>query len=49
MANQLGVERGGQSFSFQVTTSDGKMLQFDNVAPPNWQFGQNFEAKTNFF
>ncbi|XP_059450773.1 expansin-A23-like [Corylus avellana] len=46
---QTGLVLRGQSLSFQVTTSDGKMLQFDNVVPANWQFGQNFEAKTNFF
>lgn len=45
---QTGTELGGQSLSFQVTTSDGKTLQFDDVANSNWQFGQNFEAKTNF-
>ena len=43
-----GTVLGGQSLSFQVTTSDGKMLQFDDVAPANWQFGQNYEAKNNF-
>jgi hypothetical protein len=46
---QTGLVLIGQSLSFQVTTSDEKLLQFDNVAPANWQFGQNFETKTNFF
>jgi hypothetical protein len=45
---QTGAVLGGQRLSFQVTTSDGKTLQFDDVAPANWQFGQNFEAKANF-
>ncbi|KAK2663292.1 hypothetical protein Ddye_001866 [Dipteronia dyeriana] len=38
----------GQTLSFQVTLSDGKMLQFDNVAHANWQFKQAFDGKTNF-
>ncbi|VVB14631.1 unnamed protein product [Arabis nemorensis] len=31
----------GQSLSFKVTVSDGKWLEFDNVAPTNWKFNQN--------
>ncbi|CAJ1831466.1 unnamed protein product [Sphenostylis stenocarpa] len=38
----------GQALSFQVRTSDGKMLEFDDVAPSYWQFGQSYEGKTNF-
>ncbi|KAK4735528.1 hypothetical protein R3W88_009789 [Solanum pinnatisectum] len=45
---QPSVQLGGQSLSFQVQTSDGKLVQSDNVAPANWQFGQTFEAKNNF-
>lgn len=45
---QTGVVLTGQSLSFQVTTSNGRMLQFDNVAPTNWQFGQVFDGKINF-
>ncbi|KNA17003.1 hypothetical protein SOVF_084010 [Spinacia oleracea] len=37
-----------QSLSFQVTISDGKTLELDGVVPPNWQFGQTFEGKSNF-
>ena len=45
---QTGTPLVGQSLSFQATTSNGKMLEFDNLAPPNWQFGQNYQAKINF-
>ncbi|KAK6928110.1 Expansin, cellulose-binding-like domain [Dillenia turbinata] len=43
-----GVVLQGQSLSFKITTSDGKSVQLDNVAPSNWQFGQTFERKFNF-
>ncbi|WMV21729.1 hypothetical protein MTR67_015114 [Solanum verrucosum] len=45
---QASVQLAGQSLSFQVQTSDGKLVQSDNVVPDNWQFGQTFEAKNNF-
>ncbi|WOL10451.1 hypothetical protein Cni_G19206 [Canna indica] len=35
----------GQSLSFQVTTGDGKVVESDNVAPEDWQFGQIFEGE----
>ncbi|KAG2679414.1 hypothetical protein I3760_11G049600 [Carya illinoinensis] len=38
----------GQSLSFQVTASDGKVLQSENVAPPNWQFNTAYEGRRNF-
>ncbi|ESW11492.1 hypothetical protein PHAVU_008G034700 [Phaseolus vulgaris] len=38
----------GQSLSFQVSTSDGRVLEFDGAIPSNWQFGQSYEANTNF-
>ncbi|RDY07023.1 Expansin-A22, partial [Mucuna pruriens] len=31
-----------------VTTSDGKRLEFDNVAPAHWQFRQSYEGNNNF-
>ncbi|KAL6287760.1 hypothetical protein ACE6H2_012150 [Prunus campanulata] len=45
---QTGSNIVGQSLSFLVTTSDGKTLRFDDVAPANWQFGQTYEGRINF-
>ncbi|MCL7026509.1 hypothetical protein MKW94_001748 [Papaver nudicaule] len=42
---QTGEQLVGKSLSFQVTTSDGKMVQSDDVAPSNWEFGKTYEGK----
>ena len=34
----------GQSLSFRVTSSDGRVLECDNVAPEGWSFGQTFSG-----
>ncbi|KAK3222886.1 hypothetical protein Dsin_009911 [Dipteronia sinensis] len=41
---QTDADLVGQSLSFQVTTSDGKMVESDNVAPANWNFGGVYEG-----
>lgn len=38
----------GQTLSFQLTTSDRKMVEFDGVVPRNWRFGQTFDGRINF-
>ncbi|KAL6210063.1 hypothetical protein ACLB2K_021001 [Fragaria x ananassa] len=45
---QTGGSLVGQSLSFQVTTSDDKTIECDNVAPGNWQFRQTYEGRVNF-
>ncbi|XP_048130512.1 expansin-A22-like [Rhodamnia argentea] len=45
---QTGTVLTGQSLSFQVTVSDGKTLELDNVAPAGWQFGQTYDGQKNF-
>ncbi|KAJ8747180.1 hypothetical protein K2173_011068 [Erythroxylum novogranatense] len=38
----------GQSLSFRVQTSDGKIRTAPNVAPSNWRFGQSFKSNVQF-
>ncbi|WOL05904.1 hypothetical protein Cni_G14635 [Canna indica] len=38
----------GQSLSFTVTTTDGRTLVFNDVAPANWAFGQTFTSRRQF-
>ncbi|XP_008452127.1 expansin-A22-like [Cucumis melo] len=45
---QVGTYLVGQGLSFRVTTSDRKIIKFDDVVPSYWQFGQNFEGNSNF-
>ncbi|KAJ4805916.1 Expansin [Rhynchospora pubera] len=45
---QTSVALLGQSLSFQVTTSDGKTVESDNVVPQNWQFGGTYQSSQNF-
>ncbi|RLN09210.1 expansin-A23-like [Panicum miliaceum] len=38
----------GQSLSFRVTDTDGQTLEFTNVVPKGWKFGQTFASKIQF-
>ncbi|XAR49989.1 hypothetical protein NMG60_11004185 [Bertholletia excelsa] len=42
---QVSMGLVGQGVSFQVTTSDGKMVESDNVVQANWKFGQTYEGR----
>nr|AUE24143.1 expansin 74 [Saccharum hybrid cultivar] len=38
----------GQMLSFRVTDTDGKTIEFTNVVPQGWKFGQTFASKLQF-
>ncbi|XP_057847079.2 expansin-A1-like [Cryptomeria japonica] len=38
----------GQSLSFKVKDSKGRILTMNDVAPSNWRFGQTFSSSQNF-
>jgi hypothetical protein len=38
----------GQMLSFRVTDTDGQTLEFTNVVPKGWKFGQTFASKLQF-
>ncbi|OAY69916.1 Expansin-A1 [Ananas comosus] len=38
----------GQSISFSVTTDDGQTLEFPDIAPSDWSFGQTFTSSLQF-
>jgi len=39
----------GQGLSFAVTSTGGQYIQFWNVVPGWWQFGQTFTTNQNFY
>ncbi|XP_050369228.1 expansin-A23-like [Argentina anserina] len=45
---QIANELQGRSLSFLVTTSDGKMVEFDNIVSNNWRFGETYDGIKNF-
>ncbi|XP_039786947.1 expansin-A23-like [Panicum virgatum] len=38
----------GQNLSFRVTDTDGQTLEFTDVVPKGWKFGQTFASKIQF-
>nr|AUE24148.1 expansin 7 [Saccharum hybrid cultivar] len=38
----------GQMLSFRLTDTDGKTIEFTNVVPQGWKFGQTFASKLQF-
>ncbi|KAJ4774168.1 Expansin [Rhynchospora pubera] len=44
-----GVSLNGQALTFAVTNSDWQTLNFPEVVPYNWYFGQTYECYANFY
>lgn len=42
------VYLNGKALSFKVTTTDDQTLEFTNVVPQGWKFGQTFASKLQF-
>ncbi|KAF8721768.1 hypothetical protein HU200_022947 [Digitaria exilis] len=38
----------GRMLSFRMTNTDGQTLEFENVVPHGWKFGQTFASKFQF-
>ena len=37
-----------QGLSFRVTTDDGQTIEFADVVPPSWTFGQTYASRLQF-
>ncbi|XP_077226201.1 expansin 12 [Tasmannia lanceolata] len=46
---QSTVDLRNQALSFRLALVDGKMLEFPNVAPLAWRFGETFSSRHQFF
>lgn len=38
----------GKMLSFRLTNTDGQTLEFNNIVPSGWKFGQTFASKVQF-
>ena len=45
---QSSIDLRGQKLSFKLNLVDGKTLQFSNVVPSTWKFGQTFSSQNQF-
>lgn len=45
---QSDVDLRSQTLSFKLMLVDGKILEFFDVVPSSWKFGQTFAAKNQF-